>query len=255
MPDDDDVAISSMRALVNNLTRASSMLDDKALGPQQRLWSIMQRLQKSRWDRCIEAARRDKSPAMQIYLSDGWGCNISESILLELWNDKSTRREVRKRSEFLLERVILKVLGPSGKVSMAMRSMLPREMLGKTAWHVFGGCLGVPLLRQQLHEGIVLTVYLQDGLHFRNFKKKAEARHRLFYEGFFAQQDDVANWTTEQNDWVFVFWCVLHLFGLAMKWGLAAVTTRKDLVDDVHITIASLRNGSGALLNCVHSFR
>ena len=100
MSNQDDDGIAELRSIVEKWSRASMMLDDRAIPHQLRLWSIVQILQKERWNEVLVEARRDQSPVMLTYMSDGWGCNISEAVLITL-QCMSTNREVRKRSEFL----------------------------------------------------------------------------------------------------------------------------------------------------------
>ena len=49
-------------------------------------------------------------------------------------------------------------------------------------------------------------------------------------------------------------WCVLHIASLAIKWGMAPLIPRKELIEDVHIVIKSLRNGSDSLFSVVPLF-
>ena len=253
----DEEVVARVRKLVEENTRCSAMMKTSECEKFQRqLWNAIKDTQGSHWDSLIASANRDDGDAlMHIYMSDGWGCWMNDNVSFQTMDQTTSNREFRYKAEWLLEKSILKRLSTLGIYQMAMRSHKPRLMVQKSAWHIFqASLLAEPILRLQRPKGIIMSVYLQYGLHFRNFKATQAARHNLFYDENILGLEDILNWVARQMDWEFTWWCVLHILSLALKWGLYSISTRPDLKDDVHIVIASLRNGSGALMDAVSAF-
>ena len=53
--------------------------------------------------------------------------------------------------------------------------------------------------------------------------------------------------SSKLKDWVFGLRCFLHIGGPSIGWGLKPHSS-KDILNKVHIGIASLRNGSAAIM-------
>ena len=85
---------------------------------------------------------------------------------------------------------------------------------------IFEESLNSGLLRRAVPKGIVQTVYLQDGLHYKNFTSMQQARHdSLYLDDGLGLDDPDQTWMLWVMDWVWGFWCVLHIASLALKWG------------------------------------
>ena len=216
--DDDDV-VSKMRLWVFSLALSSSMLAEQDFQQALLVWITLSLQQEAR-DRLVDNARQAGSQVLQAYMSDGWGCNVAEMETLKCPGNKRSLRERHRRQEFLLERVILKARNTLGDVAMAFLSPPARRMLSKGGWTVFGASLTVPILRELIPEGIVQSAYIQDGLHFQSFLRRQRARHRMFYDENLLGVDENSNWVARTTDWVWGFWCVLHVLSLALKWSL-----------------------------------
>eukprot|EP00974_Lingulodinium_polyedra_P042252 4055109-Lingulodinium_polyedra.AAC.1 len=67
---------------------------------------------------------------------------------------------------------------------------------------------------------IVVSFYLQDGLHAGSFNRWHRARHELYYDVRVGDGDAAAS---EQRckDWAIGMRCLLHVASSAVKWSLA----------------------------------
>eukprot|EP00959_Pyramimonas_sp_CCMP1952_P118880 2485399-Pyramimonas_sp.AAC.1 len=188
-------------------------------------------------------------------MSDGWGCKISDSKTA-LLGEHVLRRTGRVRAEFLLEKSIVKTISPSGEIRSAMRFEAPRGLgQGKTGWHMLQAAVDhEETLRQHVHDGVVITFVLQDGLHFAGMSRRMEARCDLFYDAL----DDPSVSTDPHHplrlsDWFFGMRCIAHVASSAISWGMSEVST-KQLLDDIHIGIKSCRDTSNELFQVVFQF-
>ena len=233
---------------VMKLSRASAMNERHSIDKQQRLWRLTRRMQDRWWlELEHEAVRRNASLAY-VYMSDGWGCAVSENVKVPSVDGKFTKREKKERIEWLMEKQILRALFPDGSLQVRMKSSLPRVMSGKSGWHVFGGSLDTDPLKPRCRTIVVQTIYLQDGMHHENFGAKQVARHDMLADALGEEGVEDANEYSD-SDIVWFFHCITHVMSLALKWGLKIVVTRVSLLDGVHIMIASLRNSSGSLMD------
>ena len=106
----DKEKIQALQDEVENNTRSSCMQKGSdRLKSQHRLWRVANRLQTLRWNDMINAVVQDPGAALLcVYMSDGWGCDMSENIPLDLGfaGKPPVRREVRQRAEWFLEKAI-----------------------------------------------------------------------------------------------------------------------------------------------------
>lgn len=191
-----------------------------------------------------DAARRQASPLMVVYMSDGWGCEITRTHTVKC-GDQMIRRSGRFRAEFLAEKVLVKTIDTS--VMGAIRLKPPRLMISKTGVDIFRASLAEVFPRLQMPDGgIVLSVYLQDGLHAAGFLRRHRARHELKYD-ILMGADPCENVIAQRAmDWVFGCRCCLHVTSSAIKWGLQQWCS-EEILDDAHLCIKSCRNSSDAL--------
>ena len=193
------------------------------------------------------------SPAMYVYLSDGWGCFVQDTF--EDTRFRVTRRG-KHRAEFLLERAIVFTLDADDRIVSSMLCKMPRGMsAGRKGWNVFtAACEFCPTLRYMGAPGITVSLYLQDGLFKDCFGEMMIGRHRLYYTSGAVREHHVGD--VDQlmaSDWVLHCKCLCHAVSLSIKWGLTPFGG-KDIVDDAFISIESLRTGSKYLLMAVAPF-
>ena len=182
--------VARVRKLVQENTRCSEMLATSACRTfHRRLWRAIHESRQSRWDSLVASANRDLGEGLMylyIYMSDGCSCWMIDKVPFQTMHDKIRKREFRYKAEWLMEKSILKRLPVLGDFQIAMRSHTPRLLMEKSAWHIMqASVLAQPMLRVQRPQGIVISVYLQDGLHFRNFQSKQAARRSVFYDKYF----------------------------------------------------------------------
>ena len=221
----------------------------------RRLATITDRLQRRKWEQLLSHAEKDGSAIMQVYMSDGWSCSMSTSMSIHTPDGKRLRRERRERTEWLLERQILRTLSPASVHGFAVLISEPTILGGKNGWHIWSAAAkSQSILRRRVRTGIVQQIYLQDGLHRSNFAEKMQARFDLYYFDNLDSLEPQDLIALEMQDWMWSFWCISHIMSLGVRWGLAEVIVRKDLIDDVHLCISSLHNSSAALLHAVELF-
>ena len=154
----------------------------------------------------------------------------------------------------MLQRASLKALRNTGEVEMAMLIGEPIGMgHGRSCWNVFtAACDFMPLPRISGHTGICISGHILDGGMFSALHKTLSARSKLLYE-----QDDIAFGPLaaelEAKDWCVGFRCIDHSCCNAIQWALKP--SFGDLgKDDVHIAVASCRNGAAGLHSKVDAF-
>jgi hypothetical protein len=244
-------AVSIVDELISRLARNSAMLNNHDKTEVTKLAYAISVFIDAKWNGVLEAANISEDPLLFTYMSDGWGSNMTVCRTVPVGNI-FVKRFGRYRAEWLLEKLILKTIDSSGKISIAMKLKPPRSMIGKTGWHIFGAALDTDLLRFKVARNIIISVYLQDGLHSASITRWQQARHELFYD--FAenlQEHEVLH--QRSMDWVFGWRCILHIASSSIKWGLTPWSS-ESILEDTHISIASCRNGSNALHYYVDSF-
>ena len=132
-PSDEAAAISGIVGVVNKHSRASAMTDSSAVPLQQRqLADVTARVMNERWDQILEAAELYNHAVLQVYMSDGWSCDMSDSVTVRrLHGKKCFRREKRERTEWLLERQVLRSLDAAGQHELTIRCTMPKMLAGK----------------------------------------------------------------------------------------------------------------------------
>ena len=222
---------------------------------QMRILHVLNKTQDQRWDSLLRAATQDHGAVLYAHVSDGWSCITSEQVSIKseaCFN--SFRRERKRRTEWLMVKQFLKTMNAAGVSRIAVRNTLPQRMSGKSGWHICSASLRSEPIRMQCATSIVCTLYLQDGLRFNNFTEKQMARHLIMHRDNALGLDEASNEVAGEEDWVFSLWCVLHVASLSIKWGMTFLVMKADLVDDLHISIKSLRNGSDTLFSVVQEF-
>ena len=101
----------------------------------------MSTVAEERWNDVQQTATSTGRPLLLVHQSDGWGCDINVLDCFSLPH-MSCKRVSRKRAEFLLEILMLKSLRLNNTVDQCMRYYAPREMRGKTQWHILGSAMG-----------------------------------------------------------------------------------------------------------------
>lgn len=137
-----------------------------------------------------DAADREL-PVLFCYGSDGWGTKMTSQHDYNC-GTHVVRREGKVYTEFLLERAVLKSIAPDMSVRMAMEISAPRGMSeGKTGWHIWAAaCDYKELVRFSAPRSIILSVYLQDGLHVGAATRRMQARHEIAFSNLLGAEVD-----------------------------------------------------------------
>ena len=120
---------------------------------------------------------------MYVYMSDAWGGRINQSKRI-VQGEHCVQLRGKFRHEFALERVLLFVMTPGHKIEKRMLCTPPRGLkTGKGAWQIFtAACELFQLLRAEGHQGMCVSLYLQDGQLYEPLRRHVQARHVMYYE-------------------------------------------------------------------------
>lgn len=148
------------------------------------------------------AARREESPLLVVYMSDGWGAEVTRTHTMRM-GDQTIRRSGTFRAEFLAEKVLVKSIDSSGSIVAAIRLKPPRLMTSKGGVDIFRASLSECFGRLEVPDNIVVTVYLQDGLHAASFTRRHRSRHEVFYDLLEGELPPEVIISRRARDWVF----------------------------------------------------
>lgn len=231
------------------------MLGNHAVGEVLRLTAAIKQETNSRARDLLHKASVHGWPVLYTYMSDGWGCKVSTGRAVHV-GQHLVRREGKVRAEFLLERSMFKTMSPDGPVQTSLRWEQPRGFAaGKSGWHIFQAAVEhETVLRGLGLGGVVMTFLLQDGLHISGLLRRLQARQELYYDS--SENAGVAGDPEHPDrltDWFFSMRCIAHVASSSISWEAAGFSA-KDLLDEVHIGIASCRNSSNELFQVVCEF-
>lgn len=155
------------------------------------------------------------------------------------------RRIGRSRAGFSAEKVVPKTTNAEGIIISVVRLKPPRQMTGKS---------GMDISKASLSEGLgrlVVTVYLQGGLHAASFLRRHRGRNEAFYDTLSGDIPLDALLIKRAKDWVFGQRCCLHATSSATKCVVVMVGggglhrwCTEDLLDGANLCISSCRNSS-----------
>ena len=202
----------------------------------------------------VETDESHPDPAMLCYQSDGWGALVATTEQQKVGKTAFVRKG-RIKHEFLLERSVYKTIDANDKISGALMLFVPRPMLhGVKCWNIFqASCERAPMLRTWGHRGLVISWYVQDGLHAQGFLRHHFARHRLLYEDAEFEADEDHRFLFSNMDLVLGWECTLHVASRALKWGQMRLSS-EDILKDLHLSIKGLRNASATIRAYVKPF-
>lgn len=105
---------------------------------------------KARFNHILRSASSAGSPIMIVHESDGYSCDMMQTVTAPMLTDASLtlHRVGRHRQEWLLELVLLKAYDLQGKLAQAIRYFAPRAVEGKTGWYMFNSSLDTVSLLQ-----------------------------------------------------------------------------------------------------------
>ena len=133
----------------------------------------------------------------------------------------------------MLELVIFKYIDGSGRMVVALDAYPPREMCGKTGWHVFSSSCSVPLLRLKSSQQLLINWFVQDGLHVAGHLRKHQAYHAMLFESVDGDAP-LAPKTQEHLEWTLGMRCIAHIGQSVVKATVSPWMT-KECSDDAHM--------------------
>lgn len=185
--------VENCRTEVRRLAAPTAMLRG-AVTEQICLLESVQDEQQRQWEYASKLGLQG-CPIVLVYMSDGWSCSQIYAEVEMMPNGKRIRRDRRCRTEYSLERALLKAVEPTGDVRAALKSTMPKPLPDKSGATICAASLSTGLLRMDIQTGIVQTLYLQDGLHVKRFLAMQAARHDHFYAmDVLELESDDANW-------------------------------------------------------------
>ena len=250
----DSSEVDVIRRLAGRLSTPSAVLNSEEEGQLRKLADVVAHELRVRWDDLLQEAIAREFPILFAYASDGWGTKVAEGHAFAC-GSHIIRREGRVYTEFLLQRAILKSISPNLSVRIAMNIVEPRGLgAGKTGWNIWqAACDFAGLFRHDAGSNIVMSVYLQDGLHAAGFSRRMMGRHELPFGVELGEGSGLVDPAAREKEWCFGWSCSSHAASNAIKWGLAPYST-SFVTEALHIAIASLKNSSEEILKVVNLF-
>ena len=243
-----------VRSWLRDLSAVGTDLDSEGDRALMRACAIIEDMTASKCKRLItEAGDR---PVLQVYMSDGWTTDVNSKDGGFVGHVRVTRSG-RLRTEFCIQRVIVKSKVGEQDMQLAIKIERPRCLAGKKCGDLWTAAFDFqPTLKMMGHRGVSISIYLQDGLFAKPFGKRMLARHQLFFhpdhcpiEFATTASRDLA----DLRDWALYWRCTAHSCSLALKWALRPFVSA-DILESAHITLASLSHASTALLGEVRHF-
>ena len=194
-------------------------------------------------------------PCLHCFMSDGWSCDIRNQDR-DFVGKVSVSRTGRLRTEFAMERSIIKARDQHGEMKCVVVVARPRPLAGKKCLDLWvAGTEFFPMMKLIGHSGISVSVYLQDGLFAKPYARHMKGRHDMFFDRAHCPLPESGRQLAELKDWYFTWHCVAHSCSLALKWGLAPlVPAGQEFTEGVHVAVSGLLRASTGLLTSVQEF-
>ena len=171
--------VDEIRDFLQELSATDGDMDPGALNVLYRAAAAIEDIAGAKCRALIDLAGH--RPLLQAFMSDGWSCDMRSRDMSSA-GDVSVRRTGRLRTEFIVQRAILKTkIGL--ETHIAFRVNRPRPLAGKRCGDMWSaGCEFIAMPKLCGHRGVTINLYLQDGLFAKPFGKRMVARHDLFFE-------------------------------------------------------------------------
>ena len=248
------ISAADIRSMVVDLAAVGDDMDPEQVQCVHKTCAIIEDMTMDKAKRLVSSAG-DKA-CLSVFQSDGWSTDIrtrDSSFVGKV----SVSRTGRLRTEFAMQRSIIKAKDQHGVMNCVVVLARPRCLGGKKCADLWSAAIEFfPMLKLLGHSGISLSVYLQDGLFAKPFAKRMLGRHDMFFDRahfpFSSQQVD--RQVAELRDWCFTWHCVAHSCSLALKWGLAPLALGEEFTEGVHVSVSGLLRASTGLLVSVKEF-
>jgi hypothetical protein len=170
---------------------------------------------------------------------------------------KNVRRHGFVQTEYLIEVTLLKTIDADLHIEMELPIPHFSRIGEKSGWVIFSSaCRRAPILGggARCLEGVVLDVYLQDGLHAAGFLRRQLGRHHLYHWHVCdTPGGDDERRRKNDCDWTMGWRCMQHAAHSGVKWSVADLTT-KDVLNHVHIVVKSCINSNTQIMLVASQF-
>lgn len=185
-------------------------------------------------------------PLLYSYASDAMGIVVACEAHTSGPQQMTITRKGKVLMEFLMQRGMLKSSTAAGEMAMAtlMADPLPLTK-GKKAANMFVAASQFhPMLRKSGHQHICISHAAFDRLLIVPLDRLMKQRRAAFYSPLHGPTISGNTTLLQLMDWHVTTGCCLHDSSNGLKWGTVPYA-RPGVVEDLHISIESLRNGFG----------
>ena len=195
-----DDGVGLLRSMIGDLAATTSGFTATMRREAMRWAVILKFMLSQAVDRITSGHDEDGAPLCRTYQSDGWSVwagprQVANSSAMKM------SRTGKVRLEFLLEFGVVKSWNKVGAIATTFDMRPPRPMMsGLKCWNIFNACCEFwSLPRQAGNRGLVVSNYIQDGLHASLFSSLSKARHRLWYQQCDIDDEDYL-WLLQQTE-------------------------------------------------------
>ena len=240
--------ITGFRALMESLTESRPLSEAELLDGFRVCLSVEHAVQAKLLN--TYTGHRSRQPLVVAYMNDGWSTDIQTVEYVKVAGAPQMRVVGRQRSEFLLERSLIRTdaVGTDHELVIMLRP--PRSLKWeKSAAHLFAaGASGCLQLRNRGFLGPLLLLILLDGNGCNPKQAKLlVGRH----EGWYAQRvdlDEDARWGLQNSEFYLHIRCKLHSTNKAVEWGLDRLQA-SAIQEDTFVVISSVQKHQGRYIS------
>ena len=197
-------------------------------------------------------ANAAQAPVLSHYSADGTPLSTKRKVNASMKKGFSVKRYGRETEEFLVQHGYIRTVDAFGHASTValLREPLPMTN-GKGALATFSAfCDFFQTPRQLGHRGICIAHYAFDRALLSSVGRLMKQYHKMLAPGFTAPQLGRDSGALDCMEWVVTTGCALHDAHNSLKWAMHVHFQDTDLLQDVFIVVASVRNSYGLL--CDH---
>lgn len=193
-----------------------------------------------------------QAPVLSHYSADGTPLSTKRKVNAKIKDGLTVKRYGKETEEFLVQHGYIRTLDVFGHASTVaiLRDPLPLTN-GKGALATFSAFKSFFQTPRQLgHRGICIAHYAFDRALLSSVGRLLKQYHKLLAPQFAAPQLGKDSGALELLEWVVITGCALHDAHNGLKWAMHGHFQDTDLLSDVYIVVASVRNSYGLL--CDH---
>ena len=125
---------------------------------------------------------------------------------------------------------------------------------GKKAVNVFSAALDfLPLLKEQGHKHISVTMYVEDGLLHSALQKLQSGRHQRICQNLMLEDGEIRQQLVD-TDWLLFLKFIAHPCSNSIKCGTRRLRSGDEIGDKLHVVTSSYLKGSSALFDHLDLF-